>query len=134
MDFAMSLSKISKCTQRGVAAIITDETLAQVYSIGINGGPAGGVDCLCALPGKETCIHAEAQAIAKSTSADKRKVMFSTLSPCVTCASMIVNTGFIAVYVDEVWKDTTGLAILQSAGIKVYKANEKGKWLPWVSK
>jgi deoxycytidylate deaminase len=121
MNFAIDLSNLSKCTQRGVAAIITDRKLMQVYSIGLNGGPVNGVDCLCQLHGKETCIHAETQAIAKMSTTDKEKVIFTTLSPCITCASLIINSGFIKVYYSEDWKDNPGLKLLRAAGIQVVK-------------
>lgn len=121
MKFAIDLATLSKCTERHVAAIITDEYFHQVYSIGINGGPAKGLDCLCTLGGKYGCVHAEAQAIAKSIAADKRKIMFITLSPCAACATLIVNGGFSRVYYLEEWKDPAGLKILQSAGIRVHK-------------
>lgn len=118
--FALELATLSKCTDRGVAAVITDKGLTQVYSIGINGGPTGGLDCLCSLGGKYTCIHAEANALAKCRSADQEKVMFCTLSPCVTCAGLIINNGFSAVVVIDGYKDNTGIKMLQDAGIKVF--------------
>ncbi len=118
--FALELATLSKCSDRGVAAVITDKAMSQVYSIGINGGPKGGLDCLCALGGKYTCVHAEANALAKCTSADPEKVMFCTLSPCVTCASLIINNGFSAVVVIDSYKDNTGLKMLQDAGIEVF--------------
>ena len=121
MNFTVELSKLSKCTERQVAAVVTDKDLSQIYSIGLNGGPVKGIDCLCKLPGKETCIHAEAQAIAKNTSPDKDKIIFITLTPCVTCSAMIVNSGFSKVYYKDQWKDTTGLTILRRAGIEVIK-------------
>lgn len=118
-DFVEDLKKLSKCEDRHTAAIITDRDMGQVYSIGVNGGPKGSqYQCLCKLPGKYTCIHAEANAIAKCTSADNDKIMICSLSPCVTCASLIVNSGFSAVYYLEEWKDTTGLEILNEAGIE----------------
>jgi dCMP deaminase len=118
-DFVRNLKDLSKCEDRHTAAIITDKDLSQVYSIGVNGGPRGSkYQCLCKLPGKYTCIHAEANAIAKCNSADKDKIMICTLSPCVTCASMIVNSGFSKVYYLEEWKDTTGIEILNEAGIE----------------
>lgn len=119
MNFALELSNLSKCEQRGVAAIITDSKMHQIYSIGLNGGPAAGIDCLCALGGKETCIHAETQAIAKSNTVDNHKVMFTTLSPCVTCAALIVNSGISSVYYSIDWKDNPGLKLLRAAGIRV---------------
>ena len=36
-DFTNNLATLSKCSERHVAAIITDRDLTQVYSIGING-------------------------------------------------------------------------------------------------
>jgi len=119
-NFVEDLAKLSKCTQRGVAALIANNNLSQVFSIGINGGPSGSKhQCLCNTEGKYTCIHAEANAIAKCTATDKDKIMICTLSPCVTCASLIVNTGFSAVYYIEEWKDNTGLSILSEAGITI---------------
>lgn len=118
-DFVMNLAALSKCKDKGVAAIITDKDGTQVYSIGINGGPRHGVDCLCKLGGKYTCVHAEANALAKCTVADPQKVFFCSFSPCVTCAALIVNSGASAVYYVEQYKDDTGLQILQSAGIVV---------------
>lgn len=115
----MNLAALSKCKDKGVAAIITDKDGTQVYSIGINGGPRHGVDCLCKLGGKYTCVHAEANALAKCTVADPQKVFFCSFSPCVTCAALIVNSGASAVYYVEQYKDDTGLQILQSAGIVV---------------
>ena len=119
MQFAISLKDLSKCEDKHVAAIITDKNLTQVYSIGINGGPKKGFNCLCKLGQKYSCIHAEAQAIAKNTSTDTDKVMFCTFSPCVTCAALIVNTGFSRVYYNEEYKHDDGLKILRDAGIRV---------------
>lgn len=124
MRFAVELSELSKCTKKKVAAIITAENFQQVYSIGLNGGVAKGLDCLCTLGGKYGCIHAEAQAIAKCTSTDTRKVMFVTLAPCTTCAALIANSGFSRLYYLTDWKDTAGLKLLQAAGIRTHKLVE----------
>jgi len=121
MRFAVDLARLSKCTKRQVAALITDEAFQQVYSVGINGGVIKGTNCMCELGDKYGCAHAEQQALVKSTSTDKRKVMFLTLSPCTTCATLIANSGFSRVYYLEDWKETTGLKILQSAGIRTHK-------------
>lgn len=119
--FAEDLAALSKCNERHVAAVITDKDLTQVYSIGLNGGPKGLVDCMCAIDGKYGCIHAEINALVKCTNTDSDKVMFVTLSPCKQCAAAIINApgGFSAVYYIEQWKDTTGIELLKAAGIKV---------------
>lgn len=117
--FAMDLAHLSKCEEKQVAAIITDKDLTQVYSIGINGGPKGLVDCMCNIGGKYGCVHAEINALVKCRSDAPDKVMFVTLSPCKQCATAIINApgGFSKVYFMERWKDTTGIDLLTNAGI-----------------
>ena len=121
--FARNLAELSKCQERKVAAIITDKDMSQVYSIGLNGGPKGLVDCMCAIGSKYGCVHAEVNALIKCRSDDMDKVMFVTLSPCVACAAAIINApgSFSTVYYLEEWKDTKGLELLRSAGINVFK-------------
>lgn len=120
-NFTNNLATLSKCSERKVAAIITDKELSQVYSIGLNGGPKGLVDCMCKMDGKYGCIHAEINALIKCMTNDPGKVMFVTLSPCKQCAAAIINApgGFSAVYYFEEWKDTTGIKLLKQAGISV---------------
>lgn len=119
--FAKDLATLSKCEERKVAAVITDKYLSQVYSIGLNGGPKGLVDCMCKIEGKYGCIHAEINALIKCRSNEADKVMFVTLSPCKQCAAAIINApgGFSSVYYCEEWKDDSGIKLLRAAGIKV---------------
>lgn len=119
IEFTKNLAKQSKCTEKRVAAVITDKALTQVYSIGINGGPKGLQDCLCITDGKFGCLHAEINALIKCVNTERDKIMFVSLSPCKQCATAIINAGFSAVYYNEAWKDTTGLLLLKTAGIFV---------------
>lgn len=119
--FTEDLATLSKCTERHVAAVITDKDMTQVYSIGVNGGPKGLADCMCILDGKYGCIHAEQNALIKCMSNDPDKVMFITLAPCKLCAAAIINApgGFSTVYYCEEWKDQSGIKLLKAAGINV---------------
>lgn len=119
--FTQDLASLSKCSEKHVAAIITDKDLSQVYSIGINGGPKGLVDCMCKIDGKYGCVHAEMNALVKCHSDAPDKVMFVTLSPCKQCAAAIINApgGFSAVYYNEEWKEDSGIKLLRAAGIRV---------------
>lgn len=123
--FAQNLAVQSKCKEKQVAAVITDKDMTQVYSIGLNGGPKGLVDCMCALEGKYGCVHAEINALIKCKSDAPDKVMFVTLSPCISCAAAIINApgSFSAVYYLEEWKNTEGLKLLKQAGIKVMQVH-----------
>lgn len=118
-NLVATLMPLSHCTDKKTAAIIIEKHGYQVYAIGVNGGPRGGEQCLCHY-GKYTCVHAEANAIAKCTAQDQEKVMFCSMSPCVTCAAMIINSGFKEVYYIVPYKDTTGIELLKRAGIHVY--------------
>lgn len=122
-EYTRSLASLSKCEERKVAAIITDKDFTQIYSIGINGGPKGLVNCMCKLEGKYGCIHAEVNALIKCRSNADDKVMFITLSPCVACAAAIINApgSFSTVYYLEEWKNTEGIKLLRCAGIKCVK-------------
>ena len=122
-DFVDNLSKLSKCKEKQVAAVITDKDMMQVYSIGLNGGARGLDDCLCKTTGKYGCVHAEINALIKCRSDAADKVMFVTLSPCVACAAAIINApgSFSAVYYLEEWKNDEGLKLLRKSGIKTEK-------------
>lgn len=124
--FVKDLATLSKCEDRGVAAIITNADGTQIYSMGINGGPKGGPQCLCNMGEKYTCIHAEANALAKCTSEDQDKVMICSLSPCVTCASLMANSGIRRVFYLEDYKDNKGAALLTSLGIACCKLDLSG--------
>ena len=125
-NFIKDLATLSKCKERKVAAVITDKDMTQVYSIGLNGGAKGLVDCMCAIQGKYGCIHAEINALVKCRSDAPGKVMFVTLSPCISCAAAIINApgSFSAVYYLEEWKNTEGIKLLKQAGIRVSKIND----------
>lgn len=118
-SFTKELATLSKCEEIKVAAIITDYELSQIHSIGINGGPKGQADCMCILEGKYGCIHAEMNALIKCNNHSSNKVMFITLSPCKQCAAAIINApgGFSRVYYFEEWKDSSGIKMLNNAGI-----------------
>lgn len=120
-EYLLGLAGLSKCNERGVAAIITDKSLTQIHSVGINGGPKGLADCLCVVDGKYGCVHAEQNCLNKNTCTDKDKVMLVTLAPCKQCAASIINApgGFSIVYYIEDWKEDTGLRLLRAAGISV---------------
>jgi len=127
IDFCVEQAKLSKCTDKKTAAILVSEDLTQIYSIGINGGPKGGKDCLCTKgDGKQkySCVHAEMNCLVKNRVIDNTpKIIICTKQPCAMCASLIVNacTNITEVWFIEPYWDDTGLEILFNAGIKIIK-------------
>lgn len=118
--FVEDLASLSKCEDKQVAAIITNSDGSQIYSIGINGGPKGGDQCLCHMGSRYTCVHAEANAIAKDHSDATDKAMFISLSPCPTCAALIANSNITRVFYLKEWKDDTGIVLLQRCGVRCF--------------
>lgn len=43
--------------------------------------------------------------------------MYTTLSPCVACAMLIINAGIVKVYAAQVYRDPAGVDLLADAGI-----------------
>lgn len=124
-NFVSDLTTLSKCEDKKVACVITDEAGTQVYAIGINGGAKGGADCLCKLDGSRyTCVHAEMNALAKCT-ASGPKVVVSSFSCCVTCAALMVNSGVTQFYYNEKYKSDAGLKILEDAGVYVKNISDE---------
>jgi deoxycytidylate deaminase len=87
------------------------------------------MDNTCLIPGEPgdpclTCIHAETNAIAKAGSAEFDKWAFVTCSPCILCATLLINSNVAHVYYREVYRDLAGVELLQRAGLEVLEYKE----------
>lgn len=73
--------------------------------------------------GCKTAVHAEANAVAYSAYYGiglKNAELYTTTSPCLYCAMLIVNCGIIAVHCARPYRDMAGLDLLRNAGIELY--------------
>ena len=71
---------------------------------------------------KPEVLHAEANAItkvAKSTNSSEGSTLYVTLSPCLECAKLIIQSGIKRVVYNEQYRDISGLELLKKAGIEV---------------
>ena len=46
INFVRQQASLSKCTDAKTAAVLVSADMTQIYSIGINGGPKDGIDCM----------------------------------------------------------------------------------------
>ncbi|GAC1585533.1 MAG: cytidine/deoxycytidylate deaminase family protein [Candidatus Dormibacteria bacterium] len=127
MRFAENLARRSTCRRRAVGAVIASADLTRVLGLGYNGG-ARGVNNECLTPGGPddpcvTCIHAETNAVAKAGSAETGKWAFITHSPCVLCATLLINSNVSHVLYRREYRDLAGIQLLHRAGVdaRVYQ-------------
>jgi dCMP deaminase len=140
MDIARVVAKRGNCSRRQVAAVIVKDT--RIISTGYNGTPRGVRNCFeggcprCASgveSGKHLseciCSHAEENAIAQAAChgiAVEHATLYSTTSPCLLCAKMIINAGIReVVYEDEYEFGELTRDILAQAGVEFRRIRRK---------
>ena len=121
-NLALDLAKRSHCVKAQVGAVLTKDT--RIISIGYNGPPAGTHNCDeefpiegCPRDTKGSCslaLHAEENAIlyaAKNGSQLEGTTLYCTLSPCISCARLIFQSGIKKVYFHSSYAQYKGLSV-----------------------
>ena len=125
MNMAIVLSGLSYAKRSKVGCIIVSED-NQIISQGFNGMPKGFDNCCenYVLTTKKEVLHAETNAIAKCAkwcTSTENATIYVTLSPCIDCAKMIVQTEISRLVYYEEYRDLSGVKLLLKAGIKVQR-------------
>lgn len=131
----------STCLRSQVGALIVRD--GRIISMGYNGPVSGMPACSkpdgsqqvliiaevleptgteCMGPGCTRSLHAETNAIAFAARAGvsvEGCTMYCSMSPCINCAKVIVNSGIKELKYLEEYRDTSGLELLRKAGITV---------------
>lgn len=82
---------------------------------------------VCMGPGCTRSCHAETNAIAfaaRSGVAVEGCTMYCTMSPCINCAKVIVNSGIREVRYLEEYRDHSGIDLLITAGVIVINLDD----------
>jgi len=134
MDIARVVARRSNCSRRQVAALVVSER--RIISTGYNGTPRGIRNCFeggcarCASDspsgtdlGECICSHAEENAITHAAyygTALQGSSIYITLSPCLFCVKLIINSGIMEVVYEEDYQfSEQSLALLKEAAIPV---------------
>ena len=133
MEIAAVVATRSNCARRHVAAVIVKDH--HILSTGYNGTPHGVANCFdggcprCSGKVKSgthleecLCVHAEQNAICQAAlhgTAVKDSTIYVTISPCLTCAKLILNAGIKEVVYggDYAFLDTVK-DMFKAAGVK----------------
>ena len=130
MRMAEELAKRSTCARNQVGTVITNGDLTQVLGIGYNGNARGLPNrCDGDEPGRCGCLHSEANALIKAGAMIPGKTMFVTVSPCVMCAKMTVNSNVARVFYRNAYRDPAGVEVLRAGGLEaVHYEDLAGLW------
>lgn len=150
MKVALAWSEQSTCSRMSVGCVVALD--GRTLSSGFNGAPRGmphcDHTCNCAMTayppatqlmyghdddcwsGPHGCVavHAEANAIAFAARhgiALLGSTLYTTLTPCVKCAQLIVNAGVARVVWRTVYRDLAGLDLVVASGISSQQVHEE---------
>ena len=141
MDIAEVVASRSNCSRRRVAAVIVRDR--HILSTGYNGTPHGVKNCFaggcprCAHTSKSganleecLCVHAEQNAICQAAlhgHAIEGATIYTTISPCLTCAKLIINSGISEVVYGGDYAFIGAVKdLFRQAGVKHRKFKTKG--------
>jgi len=123
MDKAILASKQSYCKRNKVGAVLAldGRTLVDGYN-----GTLSGFDNRCEDGDntKECVMHAEQNVIAfaaKYGISTKDTTLYVTVSPCIMCAKLIIQSGIKEVVYKDEYRDDSGIKLLQKARVIVRK-------------
>ena len=126
------VEKRSTCLRSKVAALIEKD--GRIISLGYNGPASGIPECTpvseaqsieydlttCLGAGCDRSIHAEQNAIAFAARAGisiEGATLYCSMSPCINCAKLIINSGIKKVIYLKAYRDYSGIELLHKAGI-----------------
>jgi dCMP deaminase len=137
MKIALAWAEQSTCSRMSVGCVVALD--GRTLSSGFNGAPRGMPHCdhTCnCMPspvmsafhdedcasGTHGCVavHAEANAVgwaARNGNALLGSTLYTTLSPCVKCAELIVVAGVARVMWHMIYRDVSGLDLVAAAGV-----------------
>ena len=122
IDLASRIAEMSVAERNKVGCIIVKDT--NIIAYGWNGMPKG-FDNKCEDDNnvtKKEVLHAESNAIskiAKYGQSSNEAILYITLSPCIECAKLIIQTGIKRVVYSTQYRKIDGIKLLLEANIEV---------------
>lgn len=140
MQVAHLVKKRTTCIGREVGAVIVKDK--RILATGYNGAPSGTKHCAelggCIrrklnIPRGERmdicrAVHAEQNVIISAAitgSNIQDSTMYITVTPCFTCAKMIINAGIKRIVIDGQYPDELAMEILKEANIRIERLYSK---------
>lgn len=122
IDIAERISQMSYAKRKKVGGVLVRDN--NIISFGWNGMPSGYDNC-CENDNNETkpeVLHAELNLfskLAKSSQASLNSTLYLTLSPCMECAKLIIQSDVSRVVYRDEYRIMNGAYFLHDAGIQI---------------
>lgn len=123
MACAVNIGTMSVASRNKVGAVLFKD--GNIISMGWNGMPSGFPNELIEI-GNVTnphVLHAESNALMKcaknGNGTSNGATLYVTLSPCVECSKLIIQSGVKKVIYKEAYRISTGIDLLRKANIEV---------------
>jgi len=125
LDIAQTVSEQATCIRRNVGCVLVNSK-NHILATGYNGVPSGAVHCLD-LPcsgsdfpsgeGLNSCeaIHAEQNALLQCKDIYDIEKCYCTVSPCMTCIKLLLNTSCSILIFPTLYTDTDPLELWKKA-------------------
>lgn len=126
MHVAGAMAARSTCSYASVGCVLARD--GRLLSSGYNGSPAGMPHCLhpTRVAGKpvepcSTAVHAEANAVAFAARHGvslQGATLYTTMTPCVACAQLIIQAGIVKVIAALAYRDPRGWDLIYDANVE----------------
>jgi dCMP deaminase len=127
MAIAALWAQRGTCSRAAVGVVVALE--GRIITTGYNGAPSGMPHCVhptdamisgSSEVGCTSAVHAEANALAfaaKNGTPTNGATLYTTLTPCVPCAQLIINAGIVRVVAHTPYRVMDGWNLLYDAGL-----------------
>ena len=136
VEITKLVAQRSSCVKTKQAALLIKDN--RIISFGYNGPPSGSLNCIDD-GGEEACkkdingscflgIHAEQNAIgyaARNGINTEGCIIYCTMTPCISCAKLIVAAGIKKFYYIDEYRIIDGKKFLEVCGVPVWKIKKQ---------
>lgn len=130
LNITKEVAKRSTCLRRSVGCVLVDFN-NHILATGYNGVPRNMDHCIndpCdgAQYDKglhlEKClaVHAEQNALIQCCDAENVYAVYCSVTPCMTCMKMLMNTKAEVIYADEIYNHSSALLLWLQSGREIH--------------
>jgi len=127
LEIATKIAELSKCRKKKVGCVAVKDK--RIVAMGYNGTAPGQPNECEDVEGNTlpTVSHAEANMVAfcaKNGISLDGCDLYVTMSPCPTCANLIIHAGIQSIFFIEIYRNEEGIRLLDRLGRKIQRSKD----------